>query len=270
MENRREKSIVWMNGSAVLFGVILLIYLIPFVLFRWIVPLVAENDLARYLLTIFFALLWEGLAWWALKRDAIVPETIGLTFSKIPQTLIVLAVGWAVWAGIWALLVLPQVRASGQDVSLFIGAPADILQQWLFVGVAEELLFRGYLLTRLQCVFSRFAQKWSVWLAVLASGLIFATAHVPVKLSAFGEQRAWFVILPDLMEIFLIGLFFAYFFLRTRNVVLTGLIHGGWNAPLLGKQDVLRLVIFALVVEIWRLFEKRGRNAAISHYNSGL
>ncbi len=264
MENRSQKAIAWMNGSATLFGVILLIYLIRFVLFRWIVPLVAENDWARYLLTIFFALLWGFLAWRALARDAIAPQTIGLTVSKIPQTVIVLAAGWVVWAGVWALLALPQVRASGQDISLFIGAPADILQQWLFVGVAEELLFRGYLLTRLQCVFSRFTQTWKDWLAVLASGLIFATAHVPVKLSVLGGQGAWFVVLPELMEIFLIGLFFAYFFLRTRNVVLTGLIHGGWNAPLIGKQDVLRLGIFALVVEIWRLFEKRGRKASIS------
>lgn len=265
MENSySEKTNPSTSGLGTLSVVILFIYLFPLLLFRVVAPLVADNELAKYLLTIFSALFVGFLAWWALKRDAIAPETIGLTFSKIPQTLIILAAGWVVWAGIWALIALPQVRASGQDISLFISTPSAIFQQWLFVGICEELLFRGYLLTRLQFAFSRIAERWSTLLAILVSGLIFATAHVPAKLSGLIDEGAWFVILPGVVEIFILGLSFAYFFLRTRNVTLTGLIHGGWNAPLIGKQDMLRLVIFIVVVEIWLLVEKRRRKAAFS------
>ncbi|PWH12510.1 MAG: hypothetical protein DDG60_12765 [Anaerolineae bacterium] len=252
------------HGTVTLLVVILFIYSLPLLLFGVIVPLVVDNLVARYLLTIFSALVLGILAWWALKRDAIAPETIGLSFSKVPQTLFILVAGWGMWAGVWALIALPQVRASGQDVSLFIGAPLAIVQQWLFVGLAEELLFRGYLLTRLQLVFSRFPKAWSMFLAILGSGLIFATAHVPVKLSNVGaDENAWLVVLSGVVEIFILGLSFSYFFLRTRNVVLTGLIHGGWNAPLLGKQDVLRLVLFVLVVEFWLLIEKRRHKSAV-------
>ncbi len=264
MENSHSEQVnPSTNGLGTLLVVILFIYLFPLLLFRIVAPLIVDNVLARYLLTIFSALLLGILAWWALKRDAIVPETIGLSFSKIPQTLIILVAGWAVWAGVWALIALPQVRASGQDIALFISAPSAIFQQWLFVGLAEELLFRGYLLTRLQFAFSSIAKKWSTLLAILVSGLIFATAHVPVKLSGLTDESLWPVILPGVVEIFILGLSFAYFFLRTRNVALTGLIHGGWNAPLIGKQDMLRLVIFIVVVEVWLLVEKRRRRAAL-------
>lgn len=69
-----------------------------------------------------------------------------------------------------------------------------------------------------------------------------------------------------MLMLFLMGIVFSYVYLRTRNIVFAGLLHGSWNVPVFETQgDLIFIVIYALVIEVTRFIrvrtrkEKRGR-----------
>ena len=55
--------------------------------------------------------------------------------------------------------------------------------------------------------------------------------------------------------LFAMGIFFSLVYLRSGNLLLAGLVHGSWNAPLLGAQgDFLQLIIILGIIEIINRF----------------
>jgi membrane protease YdiL (CAAX protease family) len=83
---------------------------------------------------------------------------------------------------------------------------------FILVGFSEEMLFRGYCMTALQ-------QMRSTWLTVLISSLIFSLAH--------GANPN--VSLIGLINIFVVGVLFAYMFIKTGNLWMPIGFHISWN-----------------------------------------
>ncbi|MBI3413947.1 MAG: CPBP family intramembrane metalloprotease [Verrucomicrobia bacterium] len=143
---------------------------------------------------------------------------------------LVLATAWAVLAGGRSLNLAPGVGAWLHHVS---GAAATAV----FVGVVEEIIFRGALLGALQKSLGKNT-------SLIASSLIYAAAHF-LKRAGSVEQVRWDsglvvlldmargfahieMLVPELLNLTLAGLLLGWAFQRTRALYASIGLHGGW------------------------------------------
>ncbi len=77
----------------------------------------------------------------------------------------------------------------------------------LTAGISEELIFRGYILSRLSLFFKN--QHWPV----IISALIFTSVHLSYKS------------LTETIFVFLFGLLFGYFYQKYRNLTVLMIVH---------------------------------------------
>jgi membrane protease YdiL (CAAX protease family) len=122
-----------------------------------------------------------------------------------------------VFLGLWLL--------TRMDVALPLRPPAHeppswlawLLYQLLYVAVAEEIFFRGYVQANTARLLSRAASLSDPWqrrVAIVVSAACFALAHVAVQ----GQIISLLVFLP--------GLVLAWLFVRTRSLFAPILFHG--------------------------------------------
>jgi membrane protease YdiL (CAAX protease family) len=90
------------------------------------------------------------------------------------------------------------------------------LVYFAFIGFEEEILFRGYLQTRLIA----WIGKWRGW--GLAS-VIMALAHFPLRMLI--DDKALGTALINALGLIPVSLFFGFLMLRTRNVLAPAIIH---------------------------------------------
>ncbi|MGM0421214.1 MAG: CPBP family intramembrane glutamic endopeptidase [Bacillota bacterium] len=106
----------------------------------------------------------------------------------------------------------------------------SIVQQWLFVGLAEELLFRGYLIRRFQLYYARKTDLNSSQISlrsVVVASATFALFHIPVRLfNGF-----------NLLQLAL-------------SLIMVFGIQG----------DLLQAMLLLIGVELYRLLKKEGRD----------
>lgn len=176
----------------------------------------------------------NGLAWFlapgVLTAAALIPTIarkgdfarMGLTTRHIGPSLFLLGVTCAVvfpvmFLCMWMLkswgwgLPLRPAPLQGQ------GWLAWLLYQFMYVAVAEEVFFRGYLQTnvlKLTCALKRRARRLRGPLTILLSAVCFAVAHVVVQ----GQVVSAVTFLP--------GLLLAWLFIRTKSLVAPILFHG--------------------------------------------
>ena len=189
----------------------------------------------------------------ALRASGIAPSSIGWTLRALAQAVVWSAVAWILWGVVLGLLILVRPEYSVGVTSL-----RSIPVFYLFVGVPEELLFRGYILTWLRRFFQGKASgNWAALWAALVSSLLFALFHIPQRLLV--ARMTWNVdLLMNLAGVFFSSLFLAWLFLRSDNVWWVGLYHGGQDAPLLslGPGDVFTgigvAVVYLLLTEVMR------------------
>ena len=125
------------------------------------------------------------------------------------------------------LLVLWVLKLEGYGLPLRSGLPHGpavagwLLYQFVYVAVAEELFFRGYIqgnILRSAKILMR--KRWRLqptvgrWISIVASAAIFAAAHVLVHC-----QAAYILT-------FLPGLVLGWLFVRTRSLLAPILFHG--------------------------------------------
>lgn len=94
-----------------------------------------------------------------------------------------------------------------------------ILYQFAFVGVFEELFFRGYLQGQAEKIASGVSpgRMWIFWLPIVSSAFLFGIAHVAVEL----EVARFVVFFP--------GLLFAWLRARTGSLLAPILSHDSAN-----------------------------------------
>ncbi len=122
------------------------------------------------------------------------------------------AVFLGLWLMAWMHLPIPLRPAMAGPHDWFTW----LTYQFLYVAVAEEMFFRGYLQANVM--------KWlgdtrpgGPYVAVVLSAGCFALAHVAVQ----GQMTSLFTFLP--------GLILAWLFLRTRSLLAPILFHGFAN-----------------------------------------
>ena len=109
------------------------------------------------------------------------------------------------------------LAGAGDPTYFLVMIPVSLL----FVGPAEELLFRG-------AVQGRLRQSWGVWPAIVAATVLFGIVHIPAITGGFGAQLSYALLVGVL------GLLLGYLYEYTQNILVPSLIHGAYNATLFG------------------------------------
>lgn len=137
-------------------------------------------------------------------------KTIGISGQNLA-----LSIAGGVIASLIVALILGQITQR----SWLSPATAFMLIAQLGVGVSEEAVFRGYLLTRFSAAFRRST-------AEVLTALMFALVHIPQRLSG-GAAASELVI--DLAVLFLWGWVFNVIMRRTGNIAGLALLHAVMN-----------------------------------------
>ncbi|MBN2086029.1 MAG: CPBP family intramembrane metalloprotease [Anaerolineales bacterium] len=204
------------------------------------------------------------LAVWGLKKEKIaLPVNARLLFG---------AVGWLIIIWLWyALFIYISGLANiDNDLQLLASTPVwrifrKILLTWIFVGMGEELLFRGYFLPSIQKKFNNGTSLRRMAIAIVISSLLFSIWHLPDRIvQIISGQMPVVMLIPSLLIVFLIGLGYAFLFMRTNNIFLVGLLHGIADFPLIGLNllssipvSIPLLIIAISGIEIYRRIKSR-------------
>ena len=138
-------------------------------------------------------------------------STIGLTKKRIvPSYLLGIAIG----AGLLLLMLVPTLIAEFGNITYngFSSIVIVFLFAFIIQSAAEEILFRGYLMTAL-------GNRVSTFWAVMISSLVFALLHL-----VNGDATVL-----SLVQIFLLGAFLGFYVVRTNNIWGACGIHFAWN-----------------------------------------
>ena len=179
-----------------------------------------ESPLANALWLITPALLVAAALVPTIVRRARFAE-IGLNLSQIKLALPLLCrtclvVFPATFAGLWLL------NSRGLESPLLPILPENqhwlcwVCYQFLYVAVAEEVFFRGYLLSNILRLTSAIKCRPGLrnWASIVLSAACFAAAHIIIQ----GQIIAVLTFLP--------GLVLAYLFVRTKSLLAPILFHG--------------------------------------------
>lgn len=245
--------------ATVFFAAVIATYLWPVILFS-VTPLLASSVFFNYLYTAIGSLVLLLIALLAIRSDTVTLEEIGWSGKGLRQSVTMIAIGWAIWA---VLTVSVNFRMGYPFSDNFESPLPKILVHWLFVGIAEEVLFRGYIFTKLTQLFVKSGRTWSKVAGAVVSSLVFATFHIPQRISVVGMELTPDGLTKQMLPLFLSGALLAWLFLRSQNVLFVGLVHGGMNAPLLGREgDLAPILLFLMLAEVIAWRRRRQINAS--------
>ena len=216
-------------------AVILVAYLCGIVAISLLDPLVSSlaatietTNVTQIVRTVIqFAAMMAVVVWyvWFLETDALVPvrlpdgKAVGLivggTIALLgSQFLINQLLQWADFAPGANQAVL---AGAGDPTYFLVMIPVSLL----FVGPAEELLFRG-------AVQGRLRQSWGAWPAIVIATVLFGLIHIPGITGGFGAQLSYALLVGVL------GLLLGYLYEYTQNIIVPSLVHGAYNGTLFG------------------------------------
>lgn len=166
-------------------------------------------------------LCFAGVVLWlvVVKKQGV--ETAGLKKGNIKLSLLM---GIVLAAILFFCNCLSNVIFEGQT---FIQLSMIILYIWYFftVGLCEEIIFRGYILTRLYGIVK------NVYIDMLLSGVLFVLMHFPFRIAAY-HMSFWELItnLPYMADLFLTSLVLS--FIRAKSDSLYGAVIPHWISDL--------------------------------------
>jgi membrane protease YdiL (CAAX protease family) len=255
--NRRKTALVIVIALAF---IIVSLFWTAIQLFHW-------EGLPLYFLQLGLYLFLFLVALWGLRQDQI---TLPIDAQRIVEALAWSAVGWLLFLLIIQLLGIAQLPGEFQALK---DTPAwrtgaKILSTWFFVGIGEEVLFRGYHLQAFRRHLTRGTSRQQMVTAILFTSAFFSLWHLPNRILWFMTGEINIVLfLISMLILFLLGMGYAYLFVRSDNILLAGLVHGLSDFPLVGMSTQLTPIILLGAigcVEIARLIAKNkvkaGRN----------
>lgn len=219
-------------AQAVAFALFLVVALYIVASLRWIAPPLSDS-LEVVSLSLIYTLLTAALPWFFLSQELLLPAVYslvlllclwhihyksiplnGLGFSTrhLPRYLAI-AVLVAIPLGLVEYLILRP--APGFPSFRLLGFFRDLVYMLFFVGLAEELLFRGLIQRQLIRAVGR-------WAGLFWAAALFMLMHFTWKS------------VPELGFVFLAGLILGYFYWRTGNLVGPIVVHGLGNLLLVG------------------------------------
>lgn len=148
------------------------------------------------------------------------PSGVGLTLKGFKKNYLSgMGLGILMMTLVFALLLITRKATptgfglTGNTVLTFIFS----LIMWVPQGAAEEVMFRGYMMTKLKRLFGD--DKVAGWTAIIISSLLFAAFH--------GFNGGFSV--TALINIFLLAVLFGLICEKTGSIVLTSAAHTMWN-----------------------------------------
>ncbi len=224
------------------------------VLFFTAIKVFNLSGLPLYFAQLGLYALFFGLAFLGIKQSQ-----IRLSFSG-RKTLLALALTLASWLIFMVIISGTGIIRLADDAAALRSVEtwkvwAQIGSTWLFVGIGEEVLFRGYFLKKLMAFYEGKNAKNATLLAVIVSSVFFSMWHLPVRVfSLINGEMSIGLILISLVMLFLLGAGFAWLFIRSGNILLVGLIHGVMDYPLIGKDSQLSFIILIAAIGLAELF----------------
>src|SRR5688572_23291697 len=178
-------------------------------------------------------------------------ESLGLTLDQLTLIDVLAGIGIAflqmglIYLGMLSLnwLTFEGFAWEFDPINVMISGVLTFLVGFIFVGWSEELLSRGY---HLQTIASGTNLFWGV----IISSAIFAVLHLA------NPNSTW----VSTAGLFLACIFFAYAYLRTKQLWLPIGLHIGWNFaegvvfgfPVSGLADIYKLIRIQVTgPEIW-------------------
>lgn len=253
------------RGKAVLVLIMALTF-VTAILFWAAIQFFHLEGLTLYFLQLGLYLLFFLFALWGLRVEQI---TLPVNTRRFLEALACTLVGWSVFLLVIQLLGMAQLPEEFQALkntpAWKIGA--KILSTWFFVGIGEEVLFRGYFLRAFFRHFTHGTDRRRTVAAALLVSAFFSLWHLPSRTFWLitGEVNAA-LFLISMLVLFLLGLGYAYLFIRSDNILLAGLVHGVSDLPLVGMNTQMNsLILLAAIgcMEITRLMAKKKVNALL-------
>jgi membrane protease YdiL (CAAX protease family) len=138
--------------------------------------------------------------------------SVGYYILSVITTLLVVVAVLIVFSIVWTLFGFKKDSNSlNKIIDIFRHNHFLVLLTCLTAGITEELVFRGYIMPRLQLLFNK------TYLSIIISSIIFGLIH-------FGYGTALNVIGP-----FIIGLLFALHYYKYRNIKILIICHFLWD-----------------------------------------
>jgi len=135
----------------------------------------------------------------APKTNFKLPILEGKDLKKELKKILLPGIIWGVISGV--LIIIFSLLFA--DLSLEIAQPVPILTSFLasfYGGIAEEVLMRLFVMTLLVWIILKLSKKdtkeptkWSIWLAILISSVLFGIGHLPIT-SAITEINLMVVV----------------------------------------------------------------------------
>ncbi|MFD1774939.1 CPBP family intramembrane glutamic endopeptidase [Paenibacillus rhizophilus] len=143
--------------------------------------------------------------------------SIGIKRSKIVLSIII---------GLIAVLPFRWIPIAnwmfhGKSLPLDGGAVLGFLYYLALIALPEELIFRGYIQTRIMGLIP------SKFVAILTTGVLFAITHVPFQMAVLNLNYAGYIAQTYMHLIIILGLhlYFTYIYTRTNNIAGSALCH---------------------------------------------
>ena len=201
-------------GSAFVDSTESLVLLPLYILFTASLPWFFLNQ-AWLLPAVYAAVL--AICFWHINRKKLSLKQIGFSISNIPKyVLLGLAIGVPLGV-IEYYIVIPTPSFPSFEVGYFF---RDMFYMIIFVGLAEEILFRGLIQRDMM---NLFGWKWGL----LGASIMFSVMHL-----------TWRSI-PELAFTFVAGLIFGYLYYRTRNLTAPIVAHGIANTILVAVMPYM-------------------------------
>ena len=130
---------------------------------------------------------------------------------------------WFKWAPILPLILLvPILQALVFSGGISIRpdfVPIRLIGVVVFVGVTEEIVFRGFLL-------NTFLKRMKMWKAVALDAVLFYLIHLPIWIY---QARDITFYLSAIVSVTALSLFFAFSFIKTKSIIVPIILHTVWN-----------------------------------------
>ncbi len=200
------------------------------------------------------------LAWWGIRHERLPPPVTG---RHVAEALAWSVIGWVVYVLLVQLLGMIQLPVALQALrdTPFWKIGLNILSTWLFVGLGEEVLFRGYFLRAFWRYCTAQGSPRRMLKTILIGSALFSLWHLPARIvNLLAGELDWLTLLISLVVLFAMGVGFSWLYVRSNNILLTGLVHGLMDYPLIGKDTQLSfLILLAAIacVEIARMAARK-------------
>jgi hypothetical protein len=126
---------------------------------------------------------------------------------------------------VFLLFVLyPLVNAYLREGSLSLKSSfgAEQIITFSFVGITEEMVFRGWLLNAMAG-----REKKNQWKAILLSSLLFVAIHIPTWI--IHGEIAYAFLHFGFVQIIILSVIFSVTFLKSRNILIPVTLHMIWD-----------------------------------------